>query len=228
MSSVPEPGNLEFVDSTSLPETEAFEPVELPTELLVRNEDAPRLVFDPAIERVYGQGVHAFRVSGRLAENVVPWGFWGATLIAVVLGMVVVFRGATGLYSLWDTFWVVLALLVGTVMFKLGRRSSLSKELLCELDLNQQLMLWPREGETQLAVPFEELTELVFGMTYYPVSQKRKDVMVHAFTLLARDSQNRLIPIVEASPDKEKTHEIGVFLGRNMRLPLKYVGLGIK
>lgn len=230
MSIVPEPGNLEFVNSMSPQGLEGEAAVEMPpAELLVRNQDVSRLIYNPALEQVRERGrVRAFRVNGKVEGSAVAWGFWGAFLMVMVLALVVVFRGATGLYSIWDMFWVMVGLTIGALMFKAGKRSSQSKELLCEIDLVQQMMLWPTGPETMLAVPFDEVTELVFGMTYYPVSEQRSDVMVHAFTLLVRDSQNRLIPIVEASPDKEETHEIAKFIGHNMSLPLTYVGLGIK
>ncbi len=230
MSSVPEPGNLVFVDTMASIELEDEAEIEMrPAELLVRNQEESRLIYDPALEQVKERGqVRAFRVHGKVEGNAIAWGFWGGFLIVLVLALVVVFRGATGLYSTWDMFWVMIGVTIGALMFKAGRRSSQSKELLCEIDLVQQMMLWPTGGETMLAVPFDEITELVFGMTYYPVSQQRSDVMVHAFTLLVRDRQNRLIPIVEASPDKEETHEIAKFIGYNMKLPLTYVGLGIK
>lgn len=232
MNSGPDAGNLEFVDSMPPIEGEIEAEVGLPpAELLVNHQEVSRLIYDPVLEEVRqrGYGVRGFRVTGKVEGNAVAWGFWGAFLMVLILALVVVFRGASGLYSTWDMFWVMVGLTIGALMFKSGKRSSLTRELLCEIDLQQQMMLWPTGGrEAMIAVEFAELTELVFGMTYYPISHQRRDVKVHAFTLLARDSQNRLIPIVEASPDKEETHEIAKFIGRNMGLPLTYVGLGIK
>ncbi|MBA2661138.1 MAG: hypothetical protein H0U74_02490 [Bradymonadaceae bacterium] len=227
-------GVTSHVDTLSFQGTEMVEhggePASLHGEVVVIESKKPSLIHDPAIEQV---NATAFRIVGKRDDStIVPWGFWGAFLMAVVLGLVIVFRGASGLYSMWDAFWVAIALSTGAIMFKLGRRTSLNKELLCEVDMARQMMLWPSRDDdpnsTMLAVPFEELSEVVFGMTRYPVSARRADVMVHAFTLLVRDGQDRLVPIIEASPNKEEAHRIGLFLAENIGLPMTYVGIGIK
>lgn len=190
----------------------------------------PRMVFDPTVVRV---NANAFRVHGmRDDRHVTPWGFYGGLLIAVVALMVVLFRGATGLYSTWDLFWVVLAISVGAIMLKVGRKSSLRRELLCEVDTLGQMLLFPANHDdpnsTMLAIPFEEVSELVFGMTRYPISERRVDVKVHAFTLLVRDAHDRLIPVVEASPNKQEVHQIGSMLAQLVGMPMTYVGHGVR
>ncbi|RVU48417.1 hypothetical protein EA187_03000 [Lujinxingia sediminis] len=183
------------------------------------------MVYSPYLKERPGR---ALQVLGeRDNPSVVPWGFWGAVMLAGLLAAMIVFRGTSGLQSMWDLLWVMLAVVAGSVMLKLGKKTSLEEHLLCELDLMRGIVTWPVQG-TELAVTFDEVEELVFGMTHYPISSDGEGTRVHAFSLLLRDAQGRLVPIVEASPNKGETHQIGQVFARVLEVPLTYVGMGIK
>lgn len=209
--------------STSSPQGDALPETELEN---TRSADAPRLIYDPTLRQT---SMERFEVTGRRDDSsVIAWGFWGGLLALVVaVGLVI---GAQNVYSVWDIAWAVAALAVGLLFYRFGRRSSTCEELLCEIDLGREALSWPTDGpgEGVLTVGFDAITELVFGMTRYPVSEKRRDVDVHAFTLLVRDDDERLVPVVEASPDKEAVHEIAKFLAQQLRTHITYVGVGIK
>lgn len=192
----------------------------------VLSTSGARMVYSPYMRERPGRSLE---VRGQCDNpKVVPWGFWGAVMLASLLGAMIVFRGTSGLQSMWDLLWVMLAVVVGSVMLKLGKKTSLEERLLCELDLMRGIVGWPIEGGGQMAVTFDEVEELVFGMTSYPISSDGEGTKVHAFSLLLRDAQGRLVPIVEASPHKGETHQIGQVFARVLDVPLTYVGLGIK
>ncbi|RAL25279.1 hypothetical protein DL240_03440 [Lujinxingia litoralis] len=185
-----------------------------------------RMVYSPFVRERPGR---LLQVRGqRDNPDVVPWGFWGAVMLGALLVMLIVFRGNSGIQSMWDMLWFMLAIAMGSVMLKLGKKTSLEEHLLCELDQLRGIVTWPVEGRAQMAVPFEEVSELVFGMTHYPISSDGEGTKVHAFSLLLRDGSGRLVPIVEASPNKGETHDVGKLFSRVLEVPLTYVGLGIK
>lgn len=199
-----------------------------PTPVSILESSDHRLVYDPSIAH---DGGGNFAVLGRIEDTrMVPWGFWGAVLLLGTFAGLVAFRGSTGLYTMSEHFWVLLAFMLGAGMYKLGAKTSLKTHRLLTIEVDRSMLVW--EGKTKdapsIVLPFEEVTELVFGMTSYPLAHNRRNIEIHAFTLLVRDSQDRLIPIIEASPNKEEAHMVAGALGQLLKQPLTYVGLGIK
>lgn len=196
-----------------------------PEHSLVRpDEDRPRrLIYDPEIVR---SGPSRFQVRGEFEDKtIVAWGFWGGVLVAAV-SLALIFN-SRAIYTPWDMIWSMLAIVVGVFLYRFGKRSSLREEVLCEIDLLRGEFAWRSGDDGRLAIGFDDITEIVYGMTKYPVSERRSDVYVHAFTLLVRDGEERLIPVVEATPDKEKAHAIAETLSRELRMSISYVGEGI-
>jgi hypothetical protein len=187
------------------------------------------LVYDPNLVPA-SRG--SYTIVGRLEDSrLIPWGFWGGVLMVVVIAALIVFRGSTGLYSMWDLFWTFLAIVIGAGMFKLGARSSLRPHRLVTIEVDRGMLVWENrhnEDAPSIVLPFEEITEIVFGMTNYPLSPTRKDINIHAFTLLVRDGNERLIPIIEASPNKEETHRVAAALAQLLKQQVTYVGIGSK
>lgn len=202
---------------------------EAPKPRLEAAEAGPqRLVYHPRLVR---RGTYRHVLLGqRSVPGLVPWGFWGGVVMAVVALLLVVARGTTGLYSMWDVLWALLAIGVGALMFRLGARTTLREELMCELDTSEGLVQWPTtaSGQVSVVLPMEDITEVVFGMVRYPVSLDRPDVNVHAFTLLVRDREERLLPVIEASIHKAETFAIGQFLAQAINVPLTQVGMGVR
>lgn len=216
-----------------------------PAALLTRTQPGGGLIYDP---RVHPVSDSAVQIRGRReVPGTVPWGFWGGLLVAMVAVFLV--TGARNFFYLWDIIWALGALAVGLMLFRYGRRSTLREELLCTLDLERQLIQWPatrapRRGgkpvadtqpaqdalpaQGELVLSFDEVTEVVFAMIDYPLSAREPEVRVHAFTLLVRDSDERLIPIIEASPDKTETHQISRLLGHQLGRGVSYVGKGFQ
>jgi hypothetical protein len=184
-----------------------------------------RLVYKPLIRP---NGVSCYEIRGQREEQgVIAWGFWGGLLVVGV--SVSLILSAQSVYNVWDLLWALVAITFGILLYRFGKRSSLREDVLCEVDLERQTMSWPtsqRAGE--LVATFDEITEIVFGMTDFPLSESDTDVHVHAFSLLIRDADDRLIPVVEATPHKEEAHTIAKILGNELEMRITYVGKGIK
>jgi hypothetical protein len=216
---------------SSSPETvETVQTVESarPTQTLVRTRSGREggLIYKPLIRP---SGASRYEIRGqREDKSIIAWGFWGGLLVLVVLGLLI--ASAQTVYNVWDIIWFLAALAVGSLLYRYGRRSSLREEVLCEVDLERRTLAWPgaEQGDGEIVLYFDEINEVVFGMTDYPVSKSRQDVQVHAFTLLVRDAEDRLVPVVEASPDKEEAHTIAKILGNELNLRISYVGKGIR
>jgi hypothetical protein len=76
-------------------------------------------------------------------------------------------------------------------------------------------------------VPFERVTEGVFGMTRLPVSESTAGVNVDAFTFLLRVDEDTLRPVVEGSPYKGEVHQIAEFVCDLLEVDVAYVGRGM-
>lgn len=204
-----------------------------PPARLTSTRSAGGLVYDPVVRQVsHGH----FQVCGRReVSGAIPWGFWGGLLLAFVAYFVI--TGAQGFWSVAEVVWAMVALTVGLVLFRFGRRSSRRLDVLCTLDFEREMLVWPTEepatpgaissaGGGELVLQFDEITEVVFAMIDYPLSQRKGDVDVHAFTLLVRDGAERLVPVIEATPAKEEAHEIAKMIAAQLRLNISYVGNG--
>jgi hypothetical protein len=217
-------------------------PAAVPVAKLERSRASGGLVYDPVIRAV---SQSFYRICGRMeVPGAIPWGFWGGMLVAFVA--ILLIADSRSVYQIWDILWALVALSVGVAMFRFGRRSSRREVILCELDLERETLSWPGQSAAnstiltnsagsspqpatgELVLGFEEISELVFAMIDFPLSTKRNDVDVHAFTLLVRDASERLVPVVEATPNKEEAHEIAKVLSRQLGLNISYVGKGFQ
>lgn len=217
----------------SVPEADVAD-VEAPTPtptppgklLIPVGQSSGELVFNPVAQP---SGPHRFQIRGRRSQKgVIAWGFWGGLLALVVaIGLIV---SASDIYTLWDIMGAVVVLAIGLMVYRYGRRSSMREEVLCEVDVERATLAWPaaEEGGAELVLPFDEVTEVVFGMTDFPVSPERRDVHVHAFSLLVCDEAQRLIPVIEATPNKGEAHHIAKILADQIGQPIRYVGKGIQ
>lgn len=215
------------------------EPEPAPAASLAHTPTSGGLVYNPSIRQV--SQTH-FQICGRReVSGTIPWGFWGGILVAFVAYFLI--TGSQGFWSVLDIVWALIALSVGLLLFRYGRRSSLRLDVLCGLDLEREVIFWPASqpdtlgdkaanpgtfGQGELALNFNEIEEVVFAMIDYPLSMQKDDVDVHAFTLLVRDGAQRLIPIIEATPAKTEAHEIAKMIAGQLRLKISYVGKGFE
>lgn len=213
----------------------ALEPVRPPPPArLTHHPSSGGLVYEPIVRQVSHT---EFQVCGRReVSGTIPWGFWGGVLLAFVAYFLI--TGTQGFWSIMDIAWAMVALTVGLVLFRFGKRSSRRLDVLCALDFEREMIVWPAATESasgvsqgslgsgELVLNFEEIEEVVFAMIDYPLSQRKNDVDVHAFTLLVRDGEQRLIPIIEATPAKGAAHEIAKMIAGQLRLNISYVGNG--
>lgn len=198
------------------------------TTALLERADQPGLIFRPTVARV---GAERFIIAGQKDDaSVIPWGFWGGMFAVAVGAVVFAYEGVTGLWAIWDMVGALAAIAFGLLLMKFGTRTSLTDEPCAELDLQsgRLRLLSSSEGIALPDVHLDELTEIVFGMTRYPVSRERGAVNVDAYSLLVRHASDTLIPVVEVSPDKDSLYGVARFLSRVTGLNVTQVGRGIK
>lgn len=210
-----------------------FEEIEGGTELTARRDlqrfaserGGTNMVHHPELQQ-FRAGAVEVRAE-RENPSVIPWGFWGG-LLALVVGVLVV-ASARSVYTLWDLLWAIGAIAFGVLLWRYGRRDAMEQTRLLEIDLDREQLMWlsDERAEGGITLDYDEITEVVFGMTEYPVSDP-DDVKVEAVTLLVRDATDQLIPVIEATPHKESAHEIAKFIAGQVGHNITYVGRGIK
>lgn len=189
------------------------------------DSESPALIYDPwAVKRG-----HQIEIWGRQQNpDIIPWGFWGGVLSAVVAVMIL-FRGSTGQISLLDVLWVSVALIVGLGLFKLGRRSSLEERLLCEIDRRHSILSWPSSDSSgPVAVAFDDVEELTFSKVRVPVENSRANTHLDAATVWVRDDRGRTISIISASTSKAETHAMARLLSKLLGVSVNYEGTGVR
>ena len=190
-------------------------------------EGPGQIVYEPRIRQV---GLEHYAIEGKCEDrNHIAWGFWGALMAVAV--MLLVLSSGLAMLSMWDIFWAMASISVGVLLYQFGDRSSLREEVLCEINVPQEHIVWPQgtiDRDEHRQLRFDEVTEIVFGMTRLPVTSSDARVRVDAFTLLVRTPRDKLIPVIEGSPYKEEVHNIGELLGELTGHSMTYVGRGIR
>ncbi|MEZ4462859.1 MAG: hypothetical protein R3E66_24655 [bacterium] len=179
------------------------------------------LVFAPAlVARPYGADI----VGKRDDPTIQPWGLWGAVSAAVVAFSTLIFEGWRGFHN-WSTVTLaVLLMAVALIAARFGPRSSLVPVTLAKIDLTQRHV---RVGDGP-PLPFSEVQEVVYAMVKYPVEPGNTAVKVDAFTVLLRNEDGDLLPLLEASPDKNEVFHLAKACSRWTGLEITHVGLGVK
>ena len=196
-------------------------------ETKLRWEGPGKIVYDPML---YQTGPEQYSIEAKREQRgLIPWGFWGGLLFAGIA--LAVLAGANNIYSFWDILWAVVGLTVAALMYRYGRKSTMEETLLCELDGRRRTLHWPEgatSGVDETLLSFDDVTEVVFGMTKLPVDERNAGVRVDAFALLVRTADDELIPVVEGSPYKGQVNELAKFVSEMTGAHLSYVGRGIK
>lgn len=194
---------------------------------LLKRADAPGLIYRP---RVVRHSATLFQLVGmRDDEAIVPWGLWGGVFAAAVGVGLIIYEGVTGLWAFWDLTGAIAAIVIGLLLMRFGRRSSLEPEPCAEIDLEQRTLRLTSSAEVALPiVSLDDITEVVYGMTSFPVSSAENAIHVDAFSLLVRYGDNLLLPVIEVSPDKDELYMIARFISQVTRTPLTQVGAGVR
>lgn len=196
--------------------------------VLFERSDRPGLIFKPRVEQ---PGPQIFRIVGRRDDpGTTPWGFWGGVLAVTVGLAVLAYEGVTGLWAIWDLVGSIAVIVVGLLLLRFGARTSLTDEPCAEVDLAERRIRLLSSTES-LPLPdlaIDDVVEVVFGMTRYPVSVGKDSPKVDAYSLLVRHHSDTLVPIVEVSPDKDELFGVARFIARVTGQPLTQVGIGVK
>ena len=188
--------------------------------------DAPATIYDPRIVKRPGGKIEIYGKEQN--PNVIAWGFWGGILAAVVAVMIV-FNNSGGYFTLAEVLVVGSLLLVGLVVFRLGRRSSLDEILLLEIDTRAKLFAWPvyRSG-APLAVTFDDVEEVTFSLIKVAVQGSKAGTRLEAATVRVVDDRGRVLPVVEATTSKTEAHYVARLLAEVLGTSVDYVGTGVR
>lgn len=184
------------------------------------------LIYEPwATERPDGR----IEIWGKRENpDVIPWGFWGGVLVAAAIAGPIFFGISTG-NSLWDILLLSVVLMTGLVLFRLGRRSTLDEEKLCEIDVEHRIISWPTPGGgAPLAVAFDDVEDLRFGIVEVSVDSSRSGARLDAASVEVLDDRGRAVSVVEASTSKDETHRIARLFADLLGRSVNYVGTGVR
>jgi hypothetical protein len=197
---------------------------EIVTSRRVRLRDGgnSELLYRPSLEQL-DSGYFEIKASTR-NEEAWTWGFWGLVLVAGAFVSLLV--RAPNIFDFWSVITEIIGVTLGLLLYRFGRRTKLEEGRVGALDFERGVLHLDR-GEIS-TVRLDEIVELVFGMTHYPVEQHRPDARIHAFTFLIRREDGDLVPVVEASPQKAETFDVANAFSEMLDLPVTYVGKGIK
>ena len=211
---------------TSEPEDAVWEPIEEQADpKSLAAERVPSLIHEPGL-RQRGQRVEIVGTCDD--ETAQPWGFWGGAAALGALVAYVASRSA-GYFGLRQVLVAMTIAAVGVALYRFGPQERRRLVELAAVDLERAQLTWATAATgPELVLDFDEISEIVFAMIYFPVSPSRPDARIHVFTLLVRaGDDDRLLPIIEASPDKGATWGIAQQLARLTGAPIAQVGEGV-
>ncbi len=184
------------------------------------------LIYQPAV-RAHGSYLE---VRGKRNDpGVVPWGFWGGVLIAAVAVLFLFDVGFTRLRTLPELLLTLGLISLGGVLVRLGRRTSLKEGVICEVDSRRRELRWPTMARgTDAVLPFGEIDSLHYGIVRFVDEDRPRSDGTEAFALQVRDRSGALHPVIEASPDAEETHRMGLALAAALQVRMVYGGEGMR
>ncbi len=187
--------------------------------------ESSQLIYEPRVEERPGRRLDI--IGKRENPDVIAWGFWGGILAAAVAGFVLLRAGTTTL-GVGDTLIASALLLTGLGLYKLGRKSTLDDELLCELDLQHRILSWPTSQPGNfIAVAFDDIEAISFALAKVPVANSKSGTRLEAATVSIVDDRGREIPVIGASTSKEETHRVARLLAKATDLSVDYVDTGV-
>lgn len=164
-------------------------------------------------------------------ERARPWGFWtGSAMLAALVSFVFMQGAGGGIFAIRDVFIVMLLACLAIVAFRFGPRGERSRIPLTYLNMGRKLLIWPprHQQHAEIVLPFEQISEVVFGMIYFPLSPGRPDSRVQVYTVLVRDARSdELLPIIEASAEKRSSFVIAEQIAHAVGVPMTQIGEGV-
>lgn len=185
------------------------------------NSALDELVYDP---RLVAHAWGAELVARRDDPTITPWGMWGAVLAGVVGFMTLVFEGWRGFHNWYTVGIAVLLMAAALLTARFGPRTSLVPVSLARIDLRERQF---NVGD-HAPLPFSDVQEVVYGMVKYPIERGKRAVKIEAFTVLLRNADGDLLPLFEATPDKNEAFRVARACAQWTGRDITHVGLGVK
>ena len=184
------------------------------------------MVYQPRLH--HNQRTGEIDLIGRCEGGRVAWGFWGGVLIALCIVLMVWRMGFGRYFEFSEVTLAAVFAAIGVLLWRFGRRTTLSEIRLAQFDLNAGTLRLLGSGVdgSRALLHADDLVEVVFGMTHYPVT--KNGIRIHAFSLLVRGPDDHLYPVVAATPHQGKLYEVAKLLSHFAKAPIRTVGRGVK
>ena len=189
----------------------------------------PRLAYEPRAVEVK-PNLYEIRAD-REDPDVIPWGFWGGVVAALVGGYILfsgVLAGPAVDFSVVDLAVIAGLGMTGLVLYRLGRKSTLDEMALCTLDMREQIISWPTADDgVPPAVAFQDVQEVIFAIVDVPVEGSRSEAQIDAASVELRDGRGRALPLVAPTTSKGEAHRIARMIAEVFGLSVNYQGTGV-
>ncbi len=159
-------------------------------------------------------------------------GFWGGLLMALSAVACIMIPGVRRFEDMTGVILVLSVAAVGAVMLLLSGRPTIETIPLASLDLDHGRMKIYQEASSVIPPEgrelwFDEVRHVVFGMTRYPMDERKPDIRVEAFTVCLEMMDGAVLPVIEASPEKLASYKVATWLSEATRAPVLQAGLGV-
>ncbi len=157
--------------------------------------------------------------------------FWGGLAIAAAAALFIIQPRLHGVGDAWGFAFVVALAATGAVMIAAGGRPATLEIQLAEIRPDDgQIEIFP-EASTEFddlrrTIWFEEIAHVVFGMTRFPLHKGKGAPRVEAFTVCLHLFDGSVVPVVEATTDKNNGFLVARQLSESIGVPIQEAGLG--
>lgn len=156
--------------------------------------------------------------------------FWGALAIAAAAAIFLLRPSLHGVSDMWGFALVVATAAVGAIMIAAAGRPQTREIHLAEIRPDDSLVEIFPEASSEFdglrrTIWFEEIAHIVFGMTRFPLHSGKNAPRVEAFTVCLHLFDGSVVPVVEATTDKNNGFLVARQLSESLGVPIQDAGL---
>ena len=158
--------------------------------------------------------------------------FWGAFLIGATALMTVAVPRWRSFDEPIDLIVPLVTVAVGSILILLGGRPTRLEVPLARLMPQDGLMRVYASASEVLEgqdrdIWMDEIREVLFGLTRFPLNPARPEITVEAFTVCLLLYDGSIVPVVEATGDKLVAFNLANAMGESLGVPMSQTGLGV-
>lgn len=158
--------------------------------------------------------------------------FWGGVAIAVAAIFYFISPNVRGVGDMWGLVMVLSVAAVGAIMIAVAGRPRRKRVKLAEVRVEAGIVAIFPEASSQFEglrrdIWFQEIGAVVFGMTRFPLEERRAAPNVEAFSVCLRLFDASIVPLIEATTDKSQGFLVARQVAETIGVPIEQTGLGI-